>query len=277
MRIFEPGDQVTIKISKEEREWGYNKYPDGTVATVVGFTESIYGRVHNYGRKPGVYENTSWLKIDVDGVEYTETSSRLTLTDLEEYEQRKARERAKLKQDRVYPVTEGFLRDLPELPFWEWDIVRLKDGRYEEYSLKVNSVNYDYLGRKTENGSDWPIYHVGGDGWYTAVKEDEIEMVRRGQVWKYYHNEPIQFANLEQEAKLHNALGLVHDVRNPANGKFSWTKDEVLQAIKDGVAHGLTVGHLLFGSSPCDQAVRFIDEELGKRVANETLKGFDIG
>jgi hypothetical protein len=49
-----------------------------------------------------------------------------------------------------------------------------------------------------------------------------------------------------------------------------------LSAIARGLAHGFSVSQGLFGSGIHHSAMRFVDEELGKRVAQETLRGFDL-
>ena len=57
---------------------------------------------------------------------------------------------------------------------------------------------------------------------------------------------------------------------------YSWTKEEVLEAIKNGTVHGFSVSSGFFGSGQIFNAQRFKDEELGKRVAKATLEGFGI-
>jgi len=49
------GDEVIVTIPKENRDWGYNPCPDGTKATVLGFSETHHSRIDELGIKPGVY------------------------------------------------------------------------------------------------------------------------------------------------------------------------------------------------------------------------------
>jgi hypothetical protein len=85
------GDEVAITIPQENREWGYNPCPDGTKATILGFSEIHYGRLGNFGFKPGVYVNRACVNVRLpDGKEYSEYSGRLELTDKDEYERRLA-------------------------------------------------------------------------------------------------------------------------------------------------------------------------------------------
>lgn len=270
--MFEIGDQVTITIPKENREWGYNPCPDGTQATVVGFSEITHGRINGCGKKPGVYTNTSWVKVQLsDNSVITEFAGRLNLTNAELRERRLQLRREALRKDNVFWDDIGFLRDLPETEFWEWDIVEFKGQ-----TLKVVGINYENIGQKCYDGcTDMPIYRVGGEGWYQSPRPEDLKLVKRGNVWKHYHNEPIQFDNIEDEASLHRALGLTMELRNPGRDDlYSWTKEEVLEAIRGGMAHGLTVHFGFFGSGMHTSAIRFQDENLGKRVAQKTLEGF---
>jgi len=94
------GDVVHIVIAKENLDWGYGKDIHEKTGKVVGFGEIHYGYVNNYGKEPGIYENTSWLKVEVDGVVHNISSCFCNV-------------------DGVKPVhQEGKrLRDLPETKF----------------------------------------------------------------------------------------------------------------------------------------------------------------
>lgn len=85
------GDIVTLSIDPESRAWGCNPYPDGTVATVIGFGESTWGRVGNCGLKPGTHLCRSAVKCRLeDGRVETASSVNVELQDSEEYARRKA-------------------------------------------------------------------------------------------------------------------------------------------------------------------------------------------
>ncbi len=86
------GDQVTLDVEREAREWGYNPpYPDGTEAIVVGFTQIVYTeqQAKATGKQPGQHNNTCWPVVQLpNGSVIKENHSRLKLKDQEEYERR---------------------------------------------------------------------------------------------------------------------------------------------------------------------------------------------
>ena len=284
MRI---GDKVVITIPQENRKWGYNPCPDGTKATILGFSEVYYGRIRNFGRKPGVYVNRAWVKLLLeDGRKHTEYSGRLELVDKAEYERRVAAFR---KYQQEHPHTwlkREFLRELPETPFWEGDFVRVCGRSYREIPFNHGSdvfqivgIDYPYLNERTQTGGKYPAYNISEKleaGWDIQASEDNMVLIERGPVWKFYHNEPIKFAGIQEEAQFFDLLGHTEEVRNPANGSYKWTKEEVIEAIQSGLVHGFAVSRGLFGGKPRIVTKRFKDEDLGRRVAKATLEGFGI-
>lgn len=268
--LFQVGDKVTITIPAENREWGYNPCPDGTVATIISFSEMAWGRTYNCGMRPGIHLNRAWANLRLeDGQEILENTGRLTLLALpEEIEQR---------SQAFYSVPEdhnaGFLRELPETPFWEGDLVRV-DFQGALRDLVVQRIDYDCLDRLCNNGSPYPCYALSDEshGWSVGYPINKMTLVERGKVWRYYHYEHLTFRNLREEFNFFASLGHTSEVQNPATGFYKWTKEEVLQAIREGLVHGFRMDGL-FGE-PSISALWFRDEELGKRVAAETLKGF---
>ena len=290
--LMKVGDEVTITIHKENRDWGYNPCPDGTRATILGFSEIHYGRLDNFGHKPGVYVNRSGVKLRFeDGREHTEWSGWLELTDKVEYEQRLAAFRKHQQENPDNWRSNIFLRELPETPFWEGDFVRVSRRSavmsvFRELPpdrdpdvFQIIRIEYHYLTERTQFGTKYPAYNISdklGAGWYTSASEDDMTLVERGPVWKFYHNEPITFASLTEEASFFESLGHTEEIRNPASGLYSWTKEEVLEAIRSGLVHGFTISGGLFGSRPSIVARRFKNEDLGRRVAQATLEGFGL-
>ena len=64
-RSLKEGDEVIITIEKENRDWGYNPFPDGTKATVLGFVNP---------------EFPAWVMLRLkNGREHTEFYTRLKL------------------------------------------------------------------------------------------------------------------------------------------------------------------------------------------------------
>jgi hypothetical protein len=79
------------------------------------------------------------------------------------------------------------------------------------------------------------------------------------------------FEDLREEAAFYNSIGQSEEVRNPANGVYAWTIEEALEAVKSGLADGLSVGGGLFGASPKLFAKRFNNREFGERLRAHTI------
>lgn len=276
--VMQVGDEVAITIPKENRDWGYNPFPDGTKAVIVGFSEIAYGRLDNFGLKPGVYVNRAWVILSSweEGI-LLEFSGRLELTDRMEYERRVALHRQHQQESPSRRRNEEFIRDLPETPFWEGDIVRVSSQ--DNRQLQIISIDYASLPKKTQLGSEYPAYKVSDSlsaGWHTSASENEMVLIERGPVWKLFHDEPVTFGSLAEEAQFFERIGRVEEVPNPKSGLYSWTKEEALEAIQDGIIHGFSLSGAFLGLPPSICAKRFTDDNLGKRVAQATLEGFNL-
>ena len=196
---LEIGDEVVVNISKESRDWGYNPFLDGTKAKIVGFAEIYHGHT-GWSDEPGVYENRHWLTLELaDG--HRETIG--------------AFHDIKPTDENVYsrPPYRGSkrLRDLPETKFWEGDFVKSLTQRiWDTNVFTISRINYDYINKQRDDGSPMPIYDVNpypDQGGTTAMGEDELSLISRGNVWKYYHNIPIEFASIAEEARFYNSIG----------------------------------------------------------------------
>lgn len=284
---LEIGDEVVITVEKENRDWGYNPCPDGTKATVVGFTEIDYGRTHNFGHKPGIYLNRSWVEIkSQDGKQWAESSTRLELTDSTLADARLKKYRVKLETTPWRDLKE-FVRELPPTDFWEEDMVKVKEGDnplpqhfLEREAGKIFKIDYLKLHTFTRVNTWWPAFDVSFENFgTTGFNQTHLTLVSRGNVWKYYHDEMLEFADLKEEAEFYMNLGHTEEVRNPKSRLYVWTKDEVLKAIKDGIVDGFNLLQPLFGpfdALPNIHAYKFRNEEVGKRVAKATLEGFNF-
>ena len=103
-----------------------------------------------------------------------------------------------------------------------------------------------------------------------------MKLVERGDVWKFYHNEPLSFTDLKEEASFFTLIGHTEEVPNPANGRYRWTKEEALDTIREGSVHAISMDNGIFGSGPHISARVFHNKELGARVAKATLQGFGL-
>lgn len=271
--VLHVGDTVIIKIPEENRGWGYNPCPDGTEAVVLSFSEIAYGRIRNFGFRPGVYVNRAWTNLAIQGkAESVSISSCfIDLKDNNEYKKRLT-ERPK---DWREIKDKDFLRELPATPFWEGDQVLLDDNMKPYYAGKklvtVVSINYTGLDNVFR---PYTISDRLGSGWSQSFSEKELALSCRGNVWKFYHNKPMEFTDLREEAAFYTLIGQTEERPNPKDGLYCWTKEEVLEAIRSGYVHGFQVSGNFFGIGPSIVALRFKNEELGKRVAAATLDGF---
>ena len=250
------GDRMIIDIAQENLNWGYRPFAQGTEVEVVGFATRYRGRVGESGVEPGAYVNPQWIDVrDEHGRSESINASFLKAT----------------VGCEPYKTSVASLRigDLPETYIWEWDIVRVPGGS----DLKVLGIDYDYIGRKRADGrTPMPPYRCGeNEGGYASYQEDQIVLVERGNIWKRAHGEAVVFKDVAEEASFHLAVGDYDEIRNPRTDTYAWELEELLDALAEGIAHGIR--HSGFGSRP--GAIRFHDEDAGERIRLETLRGFD--
>ena len=276
-QLLQIGDEVVIKIEKESREWGYNPCPDGTRAKVLGFGEVHTPRIGNLGFKPGVYRNRCWIKVQLkDGKKHEENHARISLTK-KKLEKERSEELRRKKKGWEQLRNEDFLRPLPETTFWEHDVVLIKNKRDAVFSgpVVVQLIDYTRLNELITPDRKWPVYQVSPTLYYgcsVAYGEDQLELVRRGKVWKFFHEEPVKFDDILDEAKFFVNLGHYDEVPNPWTKNYGWTRIEVLEAAEKGIVHGLR----LVGISQQISAIKFRNAKLGRRVAQATLKGLEL-
>jgi len=269
-KLIQVGDEVTIHIPDDNWDWGYHpvEKQDGVKATVIGFSEMHYTKISNFGLKPGIYDNESWIKIRTEsGKEYAEFSGRLKLIDRDEYKRRK-----EVRRNNSELFEKTFIRDLPITEFCEGDHVLVCGDR-----RMIVGIEYNW--KKDDQPWTYRISDGFGAGWHTYAKENEIKLIERGNVWKYYNGEKPSFENIKDEAIFFIMIGHTKSVRNPANKLYKWSKEEILQAINDGIVDGFSIGNGLFGGFESNmriESLKFNDRDLGERVRHETLKGFDM-
>lgn len=277
--LLKIGDEVVFKVDPERRAWTstYDMVPDGTKGIVCGFGDAVMyePRVPFLVRQPGVYHSRGAVSVWLNDGRIVPGDWCITMTDQAEQQRRDA---ALRDDDGILREKQVRLGDLPETKFWEQDKVRVRfpfDGRVED--MTVVRISYRDMYNTRADGSPWPFYDVRyAEGGQTSAEESWIELVERGNVWKHFHGQALVFADLKEEASFYQLIGQTEEVRNPKNGYYSWTEDEVLAAIKSGLVHGFSMSSGFFGSGPHISALRFRDENLGKRVAEETMRGFDL-
>jgi hypothetical protein len=295
-RLLQIGDKVTFTMDKEARYWGRKGPTDGTIGMVVGFFQAVYyaPRWGGFGDKPGVYHSNGAVRVRwSDGTGSYIDGTELAMVDQGAYTQRQAAFKAYQGNPDVDTFLNKdlriFVEDLPETAFWEGDVVKWTHNLWRDQGiedLKVNRIDYHFMAQRCNDDSPWPFYGVepveGRMGTSSAAEAD-LTLVRRGNLWKHYHGEALGFSDLKEEVEFHHGLGKVKEVRNPTSGIFSWTKDEVLKAIQDGIGQGFTagsggmIGHLIGRPNDIRHSVYvFEDDDLGARVRASTLEGFGL-
>lgn len=276
--ILRIGDKVVFSVDPERRAWTttYDAVPDGTEGVVCGFYDAVIyrARVPASGNEPGVYHQRGAVSVLLADGRIVPGDYSIDMIDKEE---EKRRDAALRDSDGVLRQKQTRLGNLPSTKFWEQDKVRVRFPQDDvSHLMTIGSIEYSNMHKRRDNGSPWPFYSVKyTEGGFTNAEESWIELIERGNVWKYYNGQPLIFASLEEEAAFAHLIGQTEQMRNPESGLYTWTKEEVLDAIKDGTAHSLSVSNFL-GSGPRVLAYRFKDEALGKRVAEKTLEGFEV-
>lgn len=276
------GDTASIQVNPENRAWGYNPAPDGTLVEIIGFGEQHVPRINNYGQAPGVYQNKYWVDVKLPDASVV----RISALHLQSLDEKLKEQRLQQWRDAGMPDNEK-LRDLPETAFYEMDqvlIARQPASPDLDGPREIVSIDYGWMeakrNAKRNDGSPYPFYRVtayatNSKGATTGACEHEMTLLARGPVWCWYHNEPVIFASLQEEADFHYQMGFVEEVRNPKTDLFSWTLEETLTAIKDGLADGFSVSRGLFGSNDLNHSlIKYKHEDVGKRVRAATLEGF---
>lgn len=286
------GDRVKMVMEKEAREWGRKGVPDGVQGTVVGFEryDTYYGRVHSLGRVPGKYRQNAGPVILWDNGEVDQVSSH----DLEWLENPEATYQLRMN-DKSWNAAWDLpcrIGDLPELPIWEYDWVKVKRGLNSDLPkvMFVDRIDYHWIGETRNDGvTPMPIYGCRperNNGYSVSLDSTEVELHERGDVWNWTHDRSkLKWKDLKHEVSFHDALGLTTQVKNEKHtGHYGWTLYQVLDAIEAGEVDMFMAGggfDLFLGvkgpttpDSDRHYAYKFADEDLGRRVRETTLKGF---
>lgn len=268
--LVKVGDKAILNLKDTE---GYNPAPDGTEVTVMGFSDIYYGYANQFGLQPGVYENRVWIRVrDESGKEWTELYSRLDPKDIRSLETR-------------VPISnldsKNKIRDLPDTNFVDGDKITslfFDAGRFPGRIAFVVGVEYHNIGQRRSDDSPMPLYHISSKpegGWYMSMREeDSYRLVERGRPWKFWHNQKIEFVNLEDEGLFMHRMGQCEYVRNPKYNLYKWDKEEAVEAIYTDLGDVIAVANGLFGAGPHTDVLRYKDRNLGERMRQLTMQGF---
>ncbi len=223
--------------------------PSWPQATVVGFRETHFGhfrRTGINGLKPGVYRDreTPLIRLD-DGTVRACIAQRLVLADPMEYRLRLCGRR----EDRAPACVhrDDFLRDLPDTPFWEGDIVRPANPvkrEHEAFEARVMAIDYGSLVASSDEAGQPPAYVLGNtedgglfDGTFPAEK---LALVCRGEAWRRAHGEKITHPDVMAETFSALQFGGFDRVSIRGCSEFSDADAElnVARGYADGVISG---------------------------------------
>lgn len=292
--FYEVHDKVRIEMDRETRSWVGGR-PDGEIGTVVGWDWYIehsarYGLDLHSTPVPGIYEQRgSVIVLWRDGTRSSE-SWNIKPVDQDKYE-RLRRERwlgpmergADTKKIEHALTRRTKIGELPKTDFWEGDIVYTN---FKGALGRITSIKYEYLDSYTSDGTKPMHEHALYDFRFCDENGTDIRqggsscgtknsrLFKRGNVWKYYNDEPLMFVDLMQEVGFYRGLHQYDEVRNPATKMFNWTGKEALEAVRAGLADGFNISGVLNLVPPSPHPFRFHDRNLGERVRAATMEGF---
>lgn len=254
------GDRVAVLIDRETRGWAGKQYehiPDGTEGTVIGFNRNVkyVNRNRVYDDKPGKYKSNGLAIVKWDNGGNDRMSAHhigpvnQLVHDFRRFE---------VDYKKAFDMNE-YICPLPELPYWEGDIVKTKESMLRAHGgdnrdLIITSIDYYHLDQFCNDGvTPMPIYDVKlagmTDSPMTRIRESDIEaLIDRGNYWKLEHEEPLVFKDINEKLDFYNSIGQTQQVRNPRNNAYAWQIDEVAEAIKAKTVDYCVVGNSLFGT-----------------------------
>jgi len=274
--VLEIGDDVLIEVRPElTRSDRYDDVPNGTKGVICGFAPDIYyqQRIYVSGRKPGAYSRKGYPIIWLDTGRVV---SRVQWFRIIDKELENLRYIPLTKPDGTFRIEEVYLGDLPETKFWEHDKVRVLFPDGSEHDTVVTQIIYHLMHQYEKDGSPSKFYQVEREGNNVSVGESSIELIERGNVWKFYNKQPLSFIDLKEEATFFHLIGQTEDVPNPIYCRYRWTEEQALEAVTKGLVHGFGNKESPYPIASHVNALLFKDGEVGRRIAEATLKGFRI-
>jgi hypothetical protein len=288
--LIRVGDRVEFRIDPKDDYYKQPGDPAGNAQGVCVARERITMYEDRVGlciRKPGVYELNGPVIVQWDdGTTSTPNGWLLHMIDKDEEQSRRAQKRAETNDSNWADVDAKYeervwIRELPVTNAWEGDFVRVKRERFGMKESYGFIERIDYYMMEQSGGQAKYSYSITDEfkevqGGSTYATEDEVEIIERGNVYKYFNNEPIQFADLREEAAFFKSLGHCKEVRNPATSTYRWTLEEVIKAIADDIVDCFNMESVPFSfGTQSIRAQRFTDRELGGRLRATSLEGFN--
>lgn len=278
------GDRIMMAVGSKDEGWAKRAVLNGVQGTVIGITryKHYQSRIGIYKNQPGVYEGNGAVIVRWD----TGVFDKPSMHDVVFVEPGlKELRLADSAYNNAFELDER-TGDLPDLPFWELDRVRLVPGHQASWDdcdeLVVSYIDYNRIGEMCNDGvTPMPMYQVEP---YTlnrgriSVRADDLILIERGNVWWWEHDKSkVKFADLKQEVSFHKQLGLMNEVRCPQTKNYHWPKEHVLEAAKLGMIDALQFHNGFFGSGQTCHAYKIQDRDLSRRANAALIEGFSNG
>lgn len=252
------GDRVTMQMDDESRGWaGKGEEPNGTEGVIIGFHRYISYTSRNEVRKDkpsGKYEGNSVPIVKWDNGRTQIISPHYIAIPKEIYNERRGSSSYKEAFD-----TPLYLGPLPSLPFYEDDVLELKESIFNDsYLVRVRRIDYNNVDTFcTDNVTPYPIYTVSPvdhSGPTTSIRESDVGRIeKRGLYWMWENDkENIKFDSLKEEANFYRSIGYAEEMRNPKSGNYAWSIEEAEEALRNKTIASISVSNNFFshGSRP---------------------------
>lgn len=189
------GDEVYFAASERIPE---------NIYEVICYSERYFGRTNYFKIRPGKYlDNGSViLRSKFDGKIMSAFCHYLELVNENDERLSEFLESSEEKS-REHLI---FVRDLPDSLFWEGDFVKSSFEPDEVYV--VDEIDYSFLSIKAVNGRDYDIYKISkrNDSRVKMAKESSLELIERGNIWKFFHGGILEFSCAAEEQKFNQFI-----------------------------------------------------------------------
>lgn len=280
------GDRVVMAVPNSDEGWATRRVRNGVEGTIIGIHryQRTQSRVGIYTTPPGLYEYNGSPIVKWDDGQFDRPSLHDVIL-IGELLNADRHERAGQKEYREAFETPQFISDLPDLPFYEWDIVtpvrgsKFNDGWSPSNKFRILDIKYDDLKSFCDDGvtplASLVIEPVEGRSGTTYARIDEFKLSSRGNIYWWYHDKSMmKFSSIEEECALHMTLGMTTEVRCPETGHYGWPLESVLPGVTSGIIDGIKAHDGFFGSGVSMHGHLFKDRDVGERVRAKSIEGF---
>ena len=161
------------------------------------------------------------------------------------------------------PEVQIKIGELPETPFWVGDIVKTYNDRYPA-AFNVEKINY-YQGVET------PVFHLSSPEHTEIHIENELTLIKRGNIWKLAHGEPLLFTNIVEEAVFYKSLGMSRRIIH--QGKNEFPIGTAVWLLRHGIADQMKVKN---GQKMTYVLIKYDNVEFGNRMRTCTLSSLEL-